>query len=360
MVESSQAHQAPSYVIVSQVKSNRIVYFTDDLDYQPPMEGDWYYVSSYSGALPEKMTLRNCWGWRFNGGVFSDARETPKSSSAETLLTNNRRALQRILREKIDAVRKPFLASCAHGDVVRRIKLREAKAFMGGTGEGPHGVACKMLEAVAVARNSSVIEAARLILAKAEETERVLLESERFREQMSEAITGAKDEKTLGALREWLLDKVYPELTEEFKYRIENTDPIDLDALILDHHRHHEIARLRVSLREAINRQREPLRSGYLGNDEIRRHKAMLAQSLLENGGTPCSGVDYSVLEAYATARSLPFAEAAELLLNSIVAGRDVLARTERIKDQLLARIDVLKTLRDIREIEALIKQIHA
>jgi len=35
-----------TWFVVSQCKSNRVVYFTDDTDYVPPMQGDWYYVKS--------------------------------------------------------------------------------------------------------------------------------------------------------------------------------------------------------------------------------------------------------------------------------------------------------------------------
>ncbi len=52
-----------TWFIVSQVKSHRVVYFTDDPGYTPPTEGDWYYVSPYQGELPQAMSLRNCWGY---------------------------------------------------------------------------------------------------------------------------------------------------------------------------------------------------------------------------------------------------------------------------------------------------------
>ncbi|SDG96138.1 hypothetical protein [Propionivibrio dicarboxylicus] len=352
------AANVPRYTIVSQVKSNRVVYFTDDPDYRPPTDDDWYYVSGYAGALPEAMTLRNCWGWRFNGGVFIDAREAPRQSAAEALLEANRKALMRILHEKIGAVRKPFLSSCAYGDVVRQAKHREACEFLAQPERPSIGASFKMLEAVAVARNCTMLEAARLVAAKAEETERVLLESERFREQMSQAIANARDEKTLLQLREWLLDKVYPELTKEFKYRIDNTEPIDLDAPVADTHRLHEIARLKVKLREAINRKREPLGSGYCGNEEIRRHKAMLAQSLLDNDGRPCDGVDYDALSIYAEARGLSLFDAARLLVGSVAEGRELLLQTEQIKDRILARIDAIKTLRDIQDLETRLEEL--
>lgn len=142
---------AGRYVIVSQVKSNRVVYYTDDRDYQPPMTGDWYYVSIYDGILPAGMNLRNCWGWRFNGRAFVDAREVKMHSPEESLLANNRKSLLKILNEKIEAVRHPFMPSCAHGDLARRAKLKEARQYLARP-EGTIGKedSYKLLEAVGV------------------------------------------------------------------------------------------------------------------------------------------------------------------------------------------------------------------
>lgn len=347
---------APStWVIVTQVKSNRVVYFTDDPAYQPPMDGDWYYCSTWQGALPDGMTLRNCWGWRFNGGVFSDAREAPKRPEKELLIENNRKALLRILREKIDAVRAPFLPACAHGEALRLAKRQEAQAFLANPDSERE---YPLLQAVAVARNISLLEAARLVEAKAGETERVLHETERFREQLTQAILAADGEPQLLELREWLLDRVYPELSRQFAFRVEHTEPPDLDAPIKDAHRLHEITRLKTQLREAINRQRAPLHSDYIGNDEMRRHKARLAQQLLLAGGTRNPAVDYSPLEAYAEGRNLPLHEAAQLVVDSLAFAAELLARTEAAKDRMLGRIDGIRTLRDIEnvalELEAL------
>lgn len=341
-----------TWVIVSQVKSNRVVYFTNDPDYQPPMEGDWYYCSTYQGALPEGMTLRNCWGWRFNGGVFADVRETPKQSTRELLLDNNRKALLRILRDKINTVREPFLPTCAHGEAVRNAKLHAAQAYL----ENPDSLQptdrLSPLQAVAVARHISLLEAAELIVAKAGEVERVLLETERFREQLTQAIQSAQTEAQLLELREWLLDQVYPELTRQFKFRVENTEPPNLDALLQDTQRLHEIARLKVELREAINKKRAPIQSDYIQNDEIRKHKARLAQALLANNGIKQDGVDYRALEAYAEGRNLSLLDAAQLLVNSMAVAADLLVQTERVKDRMLSRIEAAKTLRDIQAIE--------
>ena len=324
-----------------------MVYFTDDPDYQPAMEGDWYYYSTCMGPLPPGMSLRNCWGWRFNGGVFQDAREPAKPSAQQALIDTNRAALQRILRDKIDAIRAPWLAACLHGDALRALKLAEAQTWLAGRDPDEQS-SYPLLEAVALARGVSLQGGAELIVAKADAMHAMLLESERFREQMSEAIRQARSEAQLQALREWLLDKIYPELTREFKFKRENTEPPRLDAPLSEKHRRHEIARLRVQLREAINRQRAPLQSAYVHNDELRRHKARLAQALLNNLGVRPEGIDLAPLEAYAEGRGLTLTAAAELIVHSMAVSAELLAKTEAVKDRMLARIDAIENSRDI------------
>ncbi len=355
------------WIIVSQVKSHRVVYFTDDPEYQPPMDGDWYYCSPYSGALPAAITLRNCWGWRFNGGVFTDARSAPAKPAHETLIESNRKALLTILREKINTIREPFLPSCKQGDVVRQIKLREAEAYLiiGNIDAGNEqtseiagelldaGLTYPHLQGLAGARNISVLEAAKLIVVKAEETERVLLETERFRESLSRAIQTAQSQEQLQQIRTLLLDQIYPELSREFKYRIENTEPLELDKPIGDTHREHEIARLKAQLREVINAQRAAIRSDYVANDEIRKHKARLAQAVLAHGGTPPPGLDITLLESYAQARQMDVASAAQLIVNSMAVAAEILARSEVVKDRMLARIEAVKTLAEVRAMAA-------
>lgn len=347
------------YVVVSQVKSNRVVYYTDDPDYQPPTNADWYYVSIYDGVLPAGMSLRNCWGWRFNGHGFVDAREAKTPSPEESLLANNKKSLLKILNEKIDAVRNPFMPSCAHGDLARRAKLKEARQYLA----RPDGIVdkearFKLLEAVAVARNCSLTEAARLVVARAEEYEQVIVESERFREQMSQAIDAAKDDRTLLELRDLLLDGVYPELAARFKFHADTTKPSRRNESLAEVHRYHEMSRLRAQLREAINRERRLNHSDYIGNDEILRHKAMLAQSIIENGGKRRKNIDYSVLESYADARGLSLETACALLVDSFALCRERLLNTERLKDQVMARIDAVATMNDIDDIENMIAAI--
>lgn len=347
------------WIVVTQVKSNRVVYFTDDVDYEPPTEGGWYYVSSYAGVLPEGMTLRNCWGWCFNGGVFSDAREPAKTSARERLIDNNRRALLRILNEKIDLVREPHAPTSRDGHEVRRLKLAEAQRYLAAPPiANAEDAGFPLVQAAAVARGISMLEAAALVESKAKQCQAVWHETERFREQLSQAIGQATSEAQLLGLREWLLDKVYPTLTERFRFGVDNTVPANPDAPLSDAHRLHEITRLKVQLREAINRKRAHLASDYVQNDDIRKHKAKLAHAFLANGEARVAGIDFSVLENYASAHQIELTTAANTVLQSAAGAAQVLADTEKTKDELLARIEALHSLRDIHELDAALSRI--
>jgi hypothetical protein len=297
------------------------------------------------------MTLSNCWGWRFNGGVFADARPAPAQAGKEALIDNNRHALLGLLRDKIDTIRAPFLPSCRHGDSIRMAKLREAQDFLAWTAATAQPAVTAhypLLQAVAVARNISLQEAARVVVAKAKETRDVLLETERFREQLTVAISTARSQAQLQALREWLLDRIYPELTRNFRFRTPDTEPPQPDALLGEAQRRHEIARLKVQLREVINRQRAPLHSDYIQNDELRKHKARLAQAVLSNAAGGVGSAELGLLQAYAESRRMALPAAAQLIVQSMALAADLLQRTEATRDRMLARIEGITTLRDI------------
>ena len=339
-----------AWTIVTQVKSHRVVYYTDDPNYHPPHEADWYYCSPFEAELPAGMTLRNCWGWRFNGSAFLDAREAPKTGSHEALLEGNRRALHKILCDKVNEVRKPWLPTCRGGEILREKKEKAARDFLEGE-QVPQGM--DLLEAVAVSRGMTLREAAHLILDRVTQTRRVLAESERFREQISQAIQAATTQARLLELREWILDRVYPQISQQLTYQVENTRPLDPNMPVGEVHLAHERARLKATLRERVNAQRRDLDSGYTRNEEVWRHKGRIAKAVLDHGGELPPGLEVDVLQAYAQARGLSLKECAEQVVQSMAHAAQVLAQTEAVKDRYLARIDAIQSLREIRELDA-------
>jgi hypothetical protein len=216
-----------------------------------------------------------------------------------------------------------------------------------------------LLEAVALARRCTLLEAAQFILAKDAEYRALLTESERFREQLARAIDAASTQARLLEVREWLLDSVYPELTQRFRLKLVDTEPLDLNQALDATQRTHEIARLKARLRELVNEARKPLHSDYIRNDDMRRRKLRLAQLVATNlnAGRPAEavppgmGVDFEPLRAYAEGRGLSLPEAAEVLLRSAEVTEAILDQTERLKDRLLARIEAVRSLNDAKTV---------
>lgn len=348
-----------TWTIVSQCKSDRVVYYTDDSDYHPPMEGDWYYCSIYQGPLPAQMNLRNCWGWRFRGSQFQDARETTKVKTAEKLLDSNRKALHRLLRDKIDEVRKPYSPSCLDGNALRQHKLREAQAYLAQT-HAPKNTQTgeetwPFLMLVAQSRHCTLQQAAQLICSQAHAQERMWLQTERFREQMTQLIHQAHTQLQMMELREWLLDAVYPELSKQFRYPISNTEPIDASAPLKDTERLHETTRLQSVLRDTVNTQRKNLHTDYVLGEQIWQHKLRQAQQWLN---TPVAEQtqdlqqELGLLTSYAQAKGWGMQQAAQNLLQAAAAATQTLLDTEGTKDKLLAQIEKIQTWADIHAIE--------
>lgn len=343
---------ASGWFIVTQVKCNRIVYFTDDPGYTPASDGDWYFVTHYLGDLPEGMTLTNCWGWRFNGGTFTDAREPVAPDPHETLLESNRRALLTLLRQKVDQVRAHWAPTCSMGDVLRQRKLEEARRYRATASkpaEAGQDDDFELLRSVAVAQALTIEEAADLILRLDREMFQSLTRSEQVREHYSQAIRNAKNQDELIRLRRDLL-------SERWQAPIKAApvsppmNPVDWHTPLGTVQRANEIVRLQSQLRQIVNERRARVLGHYAGNDLLTQYKTTLAHQIL-NGGAGAGGQDLRLIESYATARNLSLEDAARLMLGAAEEAQQVLIGTEVRKDQLLARIEAIKTLSDVRQI---------
>ncbi|KAL0630330.1 hypothetical protein Q9L58_010823, partial [Maublancomyces gigas] len=222
---SAEESNRKNWYVVSQVKSHRVVYFTDDPDYTPPMDGDWYYISSFQGELPADLTLRNCWSWRFNGTEFEDARTKKPTSQAETLLKSNKEALRHLLKEKIDLVRKHPVPNCVNSGILRELRLQEARVILGDAGVD-ETVEFPLLMNSAAVRGISVRAMAQRTIEAHERDTRVLIESELLRDEIAESINQAKNQSQLFSIRQRLLSEVVPSQSEKLKSAPTNTTPL--------------------------------------------------------------------------------------------------------------------------------------
>ncbi len=348
-VASGDEHKA--WFIVTQVKANRIVYFTDDPAYQPPMDGDWYFVSHFSGDLPQEMTLRNCWGWRFNGGVFKDVREPKIRPELERLLDSNRRALLGLLHEKVNKARSAWRSACDLGTEVRQRKLQQAVKFRSLESTSAHDVEeLNLLRGVAIARSMTMSDAASLVISQDHEMWRELENTEHLRERFDVAIREAKSNEALITLRQQLLDEIWPETSREFAYPSMVTEPQDLSKPLSDVHRAHEVARLGAQLRQIINARRTFVHKQYVDDDTVLRHKARLAQAVLNKVE---GGADLRLLDNFSRVHKLSLADSARLVLGTMNEAAQILVNTEITKDRMLAEIEGIENLRDVQRLGA-------
>lgn len=323
-----------NWIIVSQVKSNRVVYFTDDPEYEPPMQGDWCYASPYQGKLPKGMSLRNCWRWRFNGMAFTDAGKPRAADKSTTLLAHNRQALLDLLGERIQALRQPLEPSTPQGHELRARKRAAAEAYVAGHPAEP------ILLAAAASHAIPLAAMAHLILALAEERDAVLTETEELRETLSVAIRRASDQAELLTLRERIINEVAADRLEPRPDRPANTTPPpDKEPALSEAALEEERLRLRLQLRNRINDLRRPWISHYLLDEAIAARKAELANAVLRAGGALPAGVDGSLLLSHAAARGQSLAEAARDVQAELREQRSVLIATEAMKDAVLAKI---------------------
>ncbi|MFZ6721374.1 hypothetical protein [Undibacterium sp. Ji49W] len=335
------------WILVSQVKSNRVVYFTDDVNYQPCMEGNWYFVTQYRGSLPAGMTLANCWSWRFNGHVFKHAGDKIAKPLHERLMESNRNALLALLKEKINLVRKNYAPQTTMGSLLRTQKLTEANAFI----DDPNAEsALELLKGVALARDISIHQAAELIKSKANETEQVLTVTEQIREKWRHSIKTAKTEAELISIREILISDVYPDLSTRFKFPATTFAPEDWDTPLQKIHKAHEIARLKTQLAEVLNKKRRSNGAQFLANEVLARHKTDLAKKYLMSNREN-DNEDFSLLENYAKVHNLTVTDTAKMLVVQAQNFEKTLIQTEMVKDRIEARINSIKTMRNIQKL---------
>ena len=346
-IEAVTAGGARDWVIVSQVKSYRVVYFTDDPQYQPPMQGDWYYVSPYRGELPRGMTLRNCWRWRFNGMEFTDAGRPKAPDPEASLLRSNQQALLELLAQRVNAIRKPYEPASTAGAELRAQKLAEARAWLA----SPHADVSLLAE-TAAAHRCSTGEMARRIVELDAERRRVLLETEREREGLAVAIRRATTQRELAALRARILDEVAADRLEPAPVKPEHTTPKKMAAALDAEEIASEQLRLRLQLRNRINELRRGYVSQYLLDDQVLQAKAEVAALVHKAGGALPPGVDGTPLLSHAAARGQRLAEAARDVLQEYAQTRAALLASEQLKEAVTARIAVVKGAADVRAVE--------
>ena len=340
----------PGWFIVSQVKTHRVVYFTDDQNFVPAMEGDWYYVGHYLGDLPPGMTLKNCFGWRFDGATLRSAGDPPDAGSEASLLKSNRRALHAQLREMVDNLRKPWAPTCALGETLRAAKLAEAQAYAEATAGRAGMPELPLLQGLAAGRDITLAEAAALVVERHKATLAGVVASEVLRERFAHAIDSALTPADLDAVRAQMIAQVAATQPSALPRGPQPMSPRELDAALPAPARALEAARLRAQLRTAVNAQRRRVHDGFDADDSLLKLKAKAAQSVLNEDGKG-SPAALSLLADFAGSRGLGLEDAARLVIGTVTEADRILRATERQKDRFLARIERARSLREFQQV---------
>ncbi len=361
---SNECAVSSHWLLVTQYRSDRLVYFTDDPEFTMPADADWCYLSPYVGELPQGMTLRNCWGWRFRGMAFIDARQAQPANPVKALLDHNKEALRKLLREKVDALRHSVAPSNLMGEHLRARKLAEAQRVLAGdagdVGDAGHANAgaLALLPNAAAARNITLANMAQLVLAAHDHTEQLLLHTELQREQLAVAIEQARTQEALMHIRTRLMEDLAPQTGAQAAIQPEHTTPQAQTKPPSATELAQEQLRLRVQLRLKINELRRTQVSDYLLDDVVLRHKGRIAEAVLKAGGALPPGLDGSPLISHAAARGQALVDAARDVVHEMADVAQTLLHTEQVKDAALARIATLNTFAEIEAMGRAIAQI--
>ncbi len=348
-----------SWTIVSQVKTYRVVYFTDDEEYAPTVEGNSYYVSLYVGELPKGMTLRNCFYWLFNGSSFIEVGYIQPKSTSEDLIEQNRNALIAILREKIAALQKPYCPSSVLGYLARQRKLAEAQYLISSDDSEKD---YPYLMNAAAKQRLTIRETANLILAKKTEFETMLMRTECLRERFTWEIQTATSDADLVAVSKRLQEEIKLDIKADFvvefrqlkpQEQLEIPEPVELSC---------ERRRLEIQLCDRINNLRRNLISGYLLDDIVFQHISRLAQAVVSvnsNFEQLLNELDIMPLLDYAVNHDQTLLEAAENFLSEVDKRAKILLETEQMKNSMRSRIANIQSFQDIETTSNIIQALR-
>jgi hypothetical protein len=354
------ATEKPLWFVLTQVKSDRVVYFTNDPEYHPPMQGDWYYVSQVRGELPALMTLANCWRWRYRGLRFIDTHDTSAATGAQSLLSINQKTLLQLLHDKVETERQMVAPRSSAQAQVRCHKLAEAQRFMSTNNphEGVNAHDFPWLTQTAAAHTMTLRDMAQKILRLHSAENETLLRTEGLRERFSIAIQQTQTHDQLERLREEL-QNTFPEQGAMVQaIQTSNTTPTLMQRQPTATELSLETKRLQLQLQNKINQLRHDHVSSYVLDEVVVKYKAQIAQAIIHANGAVPPGLDADVLISHAAARNQTLLQAAHQVLAEMNETAQLLLQTEQMKDVLLSRIAQVKSFDDIatasRNIKAL------
>lgn len=170
--------------MILDIATMRVIYFTNDVNESlTVVEKTLMY--DYLGELPTDFKLSNCWNWKLEGNKLQFSNDK-KSKESQSLFEKNKIETIKLLNDRINQARMPFLSNCVGGDRVRDLKLNNDE----------------FLYRLANIHGLTIDEYRIVLMEKQQTADRILQATEINKEYFYKKINEALDNWTLYSVRE--------------------------------------------------------------------------------------------------------------------------------------------------------------
>jgi hypothetical protein len=317
------------WLIVFAQETGQLVHITEDISIANQIEG-LHLLCAIISQKPEALTQANAAAWCYSETGFKPLETSQKPAGFVCLFEYNRLALEKLLIDKVDALRKTVVAIRANESTTRRLWESERKLIDSGA---TSRISLHLHLNSAASQNKTVAETIEIDKAAQSRAMALFFLTEKTREDLLNEIRRA-DAKQLYKLRERIVDEVpsitLPEIAPHVIANYCLQEDVQLRV---------EKERLRLALKQKINQIRLPYLSEFIGND-IAQKTLLLAAHNYKASGISAHKLDIKALITYAAARSISIAHAAAQIMERNDELRSVLFDTEQLKDSTHAKIE--------------------
>lgn len=193
---------------IADVHCDRLVFFTDDMTADLAVD-DNLYLAYTDKELPEGMTLKNCWNWKWNA-VTEEFVYSVKTTTTTSLIDQNKASVRLTLQNVIDTARNSLYSSYAFDDVINNFIFREL--FLGKEDQ-------LYLHAIAEVEGKSVEDVKAEFQAKRKKMEDVLFLTEVTKRHFEKLIDGCDNQRDLYKIRN---DIVATNILEQYEKMVKD------------------------------------------------------------------------------------------------------------------------------------------
>lgn len=183
------------YRLIVDLPTDRVLWFTEASDLRiAPDEGS--VIADYDGTLPEGMSTRNSWNYRFRDQQVTLA-DIPTEKAVKSVLQINQEEVEKFLRREIKSLTSELHATDFQAEIMRSLKREAAtKLLVNGDESG--------VELLCYEQDETSVEAAKVaaefILRKHTQYVAFVMEAERVLRTHTRAIHASTDAIAVAAM----------------------------------------------------------------------------------------------------------------------------------------------------------------